>query len=231
MKMFKFSGLLGGATLAFALAGGAQASTYLGVEFPAGAISFADEVVSYQPGLIPTTSGSTDGYDPLIAWRNAQNALGAPDQLAPGKPCTDANACPYVSLGKYGSLTLKFTNNILTGSGTSAADLWIFEGGTAEPTTVHISSDGVNWLYVGTAAGGSAGVDIDPYLTNPGQTFSYVKVTDMNGLGAFNAGADIDAIGAISTLAVPEPASWALMIMGFGMAGAVTRSRRRRALA
>ncbi|MGZ3375793.1 MAG: PEPxxWA-CTERM sorting domain-containing protein, partial [Phenylobacterium sp.] len=29
------------------------------------------------------------------------------------------------------------------------------------------------------------------------------------------------------TLAVPEPASWALMIMGFGAAGAMLRSKRR----
>lgn len=33
--------------------------------------------------------------------------------------------------------------------------------------------------------------------------------------------------GLAGTLAVPEPASWALMIMGFGAAGATLRSRRR----
>ena len=35
---------------------------------------------------------------------------------------------------------------------------------------------------------------------------------------------------AIATAAVPEPASWALMIAGFGMAGAMLRSRQRRAV-
>ena len=45
---------------------------------------------------------------------------------------------------------------------------------------------------------------------------------------------DINAFefdGLAGTLAVPEPASWALMIMGFGGVGAALRSRRRPALA
>lgn len=38
---------------------------------------------------------------------------------------------------------------------------------------------------------------------------------------------EFDTLGGV---AVPEPASWALMIMGFGAAGAMLRSKRRRAL-
>ena len=39
---------------------------------------------------------------------------------------------------------------------------------------------------------------------------------------------EIDNVAGIS---VPEPASWALMIMGFGLAGATMRAKRRQALA
>lgn len=234
--MFRISTLLGSAALALAAAGNASAASYLGIEFPQGAISFADAVVSYQPGLVKSPTASPDGMDPYPAWRDANNALGAPDQMTPGLKCTATTGCAFVSLGMGGSLIVKFTDNLLVGSGTSAPDLWIFEGGpatrgVAEKTNVHISSDGQNWISVGSAAGGSAGVDIDPYLTRPGMTFSYVKLTDAltnkPGSTGFNLGADIDAIGAISTMAVPEPATWAMMIAGFGMAGAMLRQRRR----
>jgi hypothetical protein len=43
----------------------------------------------------------------------------------------------------------------------------------------------------------------------------------------FNAGSS----GAFAAATVPEPATWALMIMGFGGAGAMLRSQRRKALA
>jgi len=45
------------------------------------------------------------------------------------------------------------------------------------------------------------------------------------------AGGNDFAIDNISVTAVPEPGTWALMIIGFGGAGAMLRSNRRKAVA
>jgi len=62
---------------------------------------------------------------------------------------------------------------------------------------------------------------------------SFVRLTDVLAEGGAGnggtVGADIDAVGAISTrrptAAVPEPTTWALMIGGFGLVGATLRRR------
>ena len=84
----------------------AQAVLIGGVEFPQGAISFADEVTSYSVG-----GGGVAGGN-----QNSSLAVGAPNGA-------------FVSLGDGGSIILRFTNNLLTGSGNSDLDLWIFEVG------------------------------------------------------------------------------------------------------
>ena len=81
-----------------------------GVEFPEGAVSFADSVVNYSPGP-----------DVGAGWNDPAQALGIPDYTG--------SAGKAVSLGEGGSLTLQFTDNSLTTSGNADADLWIFEIG------------------------------------------------------------------------------------------------------
>jgi hypothetical protein len=80
-------------------------------------------------------------------------------------------------------------------------------------------------------------------LTNPGQIglMAYTPESFGDGLGAGGTGADprTDNLGVSITNftfpgggnAVPEPATWAMMIMGFGGIGAVVRRRRGQALA
>lgn len=184
----------------------AAATAYKGIEFPAGAVSFADRVISYQTG----TGGVGNGYD------NPGNALGTPDYLlAPGNT--------YVSLGSGGSLVLKFTDNSLTTSGTSAADLWIFEIGGFEATEVFISRNGSNWIDVGATTNAMRGIDIDAFASSgvlPGSRYAFVKLIDLTiGSKGYSAGADIDAVGAISSAAPipnPEPGTMALMALGLG---------------
>lgn len=173
--------------LAFALvAASAMAAEYDGVEIPEGATSFADEVTAYVPG--PNVTG---------VHGDSQNVLGEPDGSA-------------VSLGQFGTLTIKFTDNSLTTSGDSDNDLWIFEGGLTEPCEVAISTDGTTWIDVGTVAGSTSGVDIDAFLSAGvvlWQPYTYVRLTDY-GAASYQQdapGADIDAIGAISSDAPPPP--------------------------
>ena len=47
----------------------------------------------------------------------------------------------------------------------------------------------------GQIVGQPIGVDIDPFLTNPSQTFRFVRITDVatGTVADYNSGADIDA--------------------------------------
>ena len=101
-----------------------QAAIYGGVDFPGGASSFADAVVSYDPTLGGASGPQTSARDPL-------QALGIPT----GRPNYG-----FVTLGDGGQITLRFTNNSLTGSGSSALDLWIFEVGPDVRTPLSTSA-------------------------------------------------------------------------------------------
>ncbi len=159
------------------------ADVFEGVEFPDGESSFADAVISYEP----SASVSSPYDDP-------SEALGIPDGSA-------------VSLGDEGVLILKFTDNSLTTSGDTEYDLWIFEAGSAiETIEVYISNDEENWIYVGQTSDVTQtyGIDIDYYIGSGvtlGERYNYVKVIDLlpqQSSGVYE-GADIDAIGAISS--------------------------------
>jgi len=155
---------------------------YQGVCFPDGERSFADVVVSYDPVM---------NGEPRAKNMVKSNALGIPNDIS-------------VSLGVGGSITLQFTDNSMTGSGDDTADLWIFEiGPDVEDTFVEISQDGVEWLSVGKVFGSTSGIDLDAFDFGPTDAFSYVRLTDDpdegDQTGGGSVGADIDAVGAISS--------------------------------
>ncbi len=165
----------------------ALAETYGGVEFPDGAVSFADAVIDFSPSINGSGNPCCQYIDPL-------KALGEPELST-----TDFS----VSLGEGGTLTLAFTDNLLTGSGDDAEDLWVFEVGTlVESLFLEISADGLNWFALGQISGAVSGVDIDAFGFGPEDAFSFVKLRDdptQTGTNGPQLGADIDAVGAIST--------------------------------
>ncbi|PWG63461.1 hypothetical protein DEM34_07810 [Spiribacter halobius] len=133
------------------------------------------------------------------------------------------------SLGQGGFITYRFTDNSLTGSDSDQADLHIFEvGPLVEDTFVWISDDNENFLSVGSVTGSTSSIDIDPFLADAGidpfTQFSYVRLQDDPNENTSNvtyAGADIDAVGAISSAApvpdngtVPLPGTAPLLAMG-----------------
>ena len=192
-------------------ASSAQAVPIGGVEFPQGAISFADQVVSYLPG--PDVGGTY--LDPLAA-------IGIPDY-------NGISETGSVSLGNNGVLVLRFTNNSLTTSGNATADLHVFEiGGVTERFNVAISTNGVTWIDLGDVLGQPTHIDIDavPGVV-AGTQYSYVRLTDVapEQTGFPFGEADIDAVGAISSAPpvpdAPEPATLGLLsaaLLGLGYA-------------
>lgn len=167
------------------------AEEFGGIEFPQGSPSFADEVVAFQPdfskGTIPTHANFTD----------PSFALGAPDYSG-GNRGTGS-----VSLGSGGRIVLKFSNNRLTGSDSRRPDLHIFEvGPEVEDTFVEISEDGSVWHSVGKVFGSTSSIDIDAFGFTSSDAFIFVRLTDDPRKGSGSGptvGADIDAVGAIST--------------------------------
>lgn len=199
-------------TLGMAIALPAYAIPIGGVEFPEGAVSFADTLVDY----------SLTGSVPSEPHRGAFNALGIPDYNSVNS-CPNQAGCSFVSLGSGGSIVLRFDDNKLTGSNSNAVDLWVFEvGPNVEDTFVDISVNGINWNAVGKVFGSTAGIDIDFFGFGQTDQFSYVRLTDDPAEGGGGSGgtvgADIDAVGAISTvrtpIQVPEPGSVALLGLG-----------------
>jgi hypothetical protein len=183
----------------------AQAVMFSGIDFPQGAISFADSVVSYDPlyggGPAPTDPNYT----------NPNQALGVPDYAGP---------TGSVSLGDGGRIVLEFLDNYLTGSDDNGFDLHIFEiGPDVEDTFVDISMDGNLWYSVGKVTGGISSIDIDSFGFTSSYQFSFVRLTDdtlLDGQTGTTVGADIDAVGAISTVrrvtSVPDSGSTLLLV-------------------
>lgn len=215
-------GLAAGVALTVLLAGSPAGAVFIGniqggTEFPEGAVSFADAVASFDPVI--------KNGQPLDRFTDPQDALGVPDYT--GDSCATAVACESVTLGDGGSITLRFLDNVLTGSDSSALDLWVFEvGPDVEDTFVEISTDGVVWTSVGKVFGSTAGIDLDGFGFGTSSSFSWVRLTDDPNEGdqsGGSVGADIDALGAISTRAIPEPGTFALVA-----AGALALAARRR---
>jgi len=177
---------------------------------------------------------------PSVPHQGAFNALGQPN-YAGQNSCASQAACSFVSLGVGGTLILQFTDNVPTGSDNDDDDLWIFEvGPNVEDTTVDVSVDGVTWLSVGLVTGSTCGIDIDAFGFGSSSAFAFARLIDVIAEGGTGnggtVGADIDAVGAISTRpagggGVPEPAAWALMLLGFGALGSALRRTRRLAAA
>ena len=198
-----------------------------GILFPGGVASFADAVISYNPGPGVGVSGSQVFNNPLAV-------LGLPNYNGNTGAASLGAANPSVPTSA--ELIIQFTDNSLTTSGNSSADLHIFEvGAVVERFFVAISQDGLSWIELGSVLGQPTSIDIDAFTGAGvvlGAQSSFVRLRDdptVSGSGFPFAEADIDAIGAISSAAavnaVPEPAT--VTLFGAGL-GALALARRRR---
>jgi hypothetical protein len=186
-------------------------TTFYDVDFPAGEVSFVDTIVSYEPIVYLNEDKLPNVREPF---NNPVSALGAPNSTSKKHPLSSLSERHDVSLGMGGRIVLRFTNNALTGSGDDAPDLWIFEAGEkTESVFVEISKDGKSWKSVGHTDNKHNGIDIDAFGLGPEDYFAYVRLTDDIEEGENNGvwyegewvgwgGADIDAVGAISSVSL-----------------------------
>ncbi len=168
--------------------------TFEGILFDQGQISFADAVTEYLP--------NAGGGPPTLIHQTPLTSLGPPDSAGRGPEPTDG--LTQVSLGLGGSITLQFVDNLLTGSGDAQPDLAIFETGAVESVLVEISRDGLSFFEVGIIGGLTALLDIDSSGFGLQDRFAFVRLTDLrqgDNTGS-SLGADIDAVGALSTVPV-----------------------------
>ncbi|QDV27539.1 GEVED domain-containing protein [Aureliella helgolandensis] len=162
--------------------------------FDLGALAFADAVVSYNPSIV-------GGPAPLTGLDVATDALGVPDFSGTGEPVAGEGA---VSLGRGGTITLEFQDNFLTGSNDASPDLMIFEVRDSEEVLVEISADGTNFTSVGRASAALPTINIDAFGFNSNSRIAFVRLTDVSTQGAQtgdSVGADIDAVGALTSVA------------------------------
>jgi hypothetical protein len=113
--------------------------------------------------------------------------------------------------GGGGDLLLSgiFTGAWMTGKDDAGSFMTVLNGGTLELSS---GVTNLSWLFDDSASFSFSGVI-------PG----FGDVGDNNALDSFTA----TGFSATFSGAVPEPGTWALMILGFGGAGAMLRSRRR----
>jgi outer membrane protein OmpA-like peptidoglycan-associated protein len=156
------------------------------IALPRGPASFADEVVEYRVG----------GGNPNYEGRHPEAALGPPDYtggFVKDKPSV-------VTLGDGGSITLRFTDNALVD--VPGPDLYVYEvGPDVEATFIDVSVNGKEWIRAGRIGGKTSSIDIASHA-EPGQAFSYVRLTDDPTQGTRSGewpGADIDAVGAVGS--------------------------------
>jgi len=189
----------------------ASAKIFGGIDFPDGASSFADVVITYDNTF---GGGPVPIYPPYL---DPTQSLGPPDFVG-------VTNREWVTLGSGGLLEVGFVNNVLTNSGDASPDLHIFEiGADVENTFVAIRPtaatavllgpafdlNGDGFYEVGFALGATDSIDIDSffpaakagkYRFDAVQLIDDALMTPTLGLGTI--GADIDAIGAISSIPI-----------------------------
>ena len=173
-------------------------------------LSFADYIIDYSPECPDNL------VDPYMT---PTDALGVPDN----DPSIGGLGLGRVTLGEGGSITVGFSNNLVTNTGNSDPDVWVFEvGSDVEGTTLDfrpfdaatistlnangiLDVDGDGYYEFGAIGGATSSIDLDaivPGLVFGEIKFDAIKLTDIldNPCNMPTSGADIDAICALSSL-------------------------------
>ncbi len=204
---------------AFALA---EPTTYWGVTFPDGDVSFADRVVSY------CAASCVRG-----AMGDPSAALGPPDcGRNGGKRLYGCDTCA-VSLGfrvsyldDRGYLIVEFVDNRLID--VPGNDLFVYITDD-KPGLVEISSDGIHFVHVGEVRDYPGAIDIAPFVSGQ-EEFRFVRISDVPADEDSSPcpGPSIDAIGAMGppVSVLPREAFGVLEVLPLGELAILARRER-----
>ncbi|MBU1374344.1 MAG: PEPxxWA-CTERM sorting domain-containing protein [Alphaproteobacteria bacterium] len=182
----------------------------------------------YQFGLNPGETLVTDFDSPLTTAPGF--TLSGPGSLLTGT--TDAGAAPATSLTTWDTTqylsVLGGDYEVLATPQISEISFYLGSADTYNKFTF-THPGGATEVFTGVdlAAAVSEGDDgnRDALDTNGRYTFNFSAPIDSVRLDSSENSLEVSNIGAV--MPVPEPTSWALMIMGFGGVGALLRVRRR----
>jgi len=194
-------------------------------------ITTVDETGAAFASILPPTGFTmVDNFDtiqPTAA--SGFTASGGTIQAHPGNPSTDANppgddSADFESVEQNsGSWVLTDNNGVMTGVSfyMGSPDNYNGLSLTLAGALGTLDLAGAQ-IWGGTTPAGNFGNQSDGYLVTLRFTPDAVKtLTFSSTQNSF----EFDNVA----VSVPEPASWALMIMGFGAAGGLLRSQRRKA--
>ena len=177
---------------------------------------------------LPLTSDAASTPITLMGGGTPQNLFGSFANL-PGADTTSAQASGLISNGDLNTVPNKADVGLVLGYTIGGSPLtasqWLTD---YEHKTLSIGNGNpvADILAGPDATGPTAGVDHYSYLIF--DSSAYPNVDYFFGVAHFDAAGTLETID-VSYLAVPEPASWILLIAGAGLAGgALRRSNRRR---
>lgn len=133
----------------------------------------------------------------------------------------DASGQATISAGDEGTLT-SLTFNVLTGFRGAEFNLSPLTGG-GPPVQFGVSftsNVGITGTSIFAAPAGDQRFAI---LAAPGETLTSVTITSAAGFGTFRQ----LRIGTAAVAPVPEPSTWAMLILGFGLVGGALRAARK----
>lgn len=206
----------------FGLLATAAAAAVLASAAPAGATVF----LSFAPGAATPDTGYSviDTFDTLAG----VVASGVPGQVQIKFPPSDSSGAPPANSSPSGTNYLSVLAGGIANIALSNVSAFQFDWGSIDSyntLTIHSSIGDVAVVpggnFPNTANGNQFAPGTNGLFTvraTAGETFT--GITLASGSNSF----EIDNLAV--TGGVPEPASWALMIMGFGSAGVMLRRRR-----
>ena len=154
----------------------------------------------------------TDGYVPPVYWYAVESPAGTG---------------PYVGWNQVGQANPVITFHFAPGTTVTGLNVFVDNttfGGVWAPQTILI--DGVNTAFSAPTFGTIGWINFTGLnLTGSSHTLELRQYA-----GKWQFVGEVTFDGSV-TAGVPEPASWALMIAGFGMVGGALRSRRRTSVA
>lgn len=185
---------------------------------PASAAEFIFNT-TYNGSAVTLDSGSDN---PLTAIINSGDTFTYTLKAAPGFAWTSLSNSSGILLGalvgNYGSFTIDYSLDFLLGGNTvfsqagSESSCCAHLGPFSAPVTTGLSLDTLRLTATRTQGSGGPAFSLAPFNGTPDKNSSYNF-----------------SFSAVS--AVPEPSTWALMLLGFGLVGGAMRSKRRQKFA